>query len=280
MASDRFIKGIWRGAFPAEMSLDQCFREAKAAGFGAIELQMTGELAPGATPQELKRVGEQAKSAEIEVASLWVSPLAQNPLNSEDPQVRARGVDALKKAVEFAGYLNCSALLVVPGSVGVRGGQMIGYETTWRRLTDELAKALPTAERGKVVLAVENVSNRFLLSPLEMRAFVDQFRSPWLRAYFDIGNVMYTGYPQDWILTLGSRIVRVHAKDRKSTARAEMERPSALLEGDVDWKAVMEALVKVGYRGFISLEIGPKPGDPDHVRKLSAAFDRILEMAV
>lgn len=278
MAS-RFVKGIWRGAFAPAWTLEECFRAAKAAGFGAIEVEMKEELAPETGVDEVKRIGEQAAAAGIEIASLWVTPLGRNPLNSEDPQVRASGVAAIEKAVEFAGHLRCGALLVVPGSVGVRGGRMIGYEATWERFSEELRKAIPSAESGKVVLGIENVSNRFLLSPLEMRAFVDQFRSPWLRAYFDIGNVMFTGYPQDWILTLGPRIVRVHAKDRKSTARAEVERPSGLLEGDVDWKAVMGALVKVGYRGFLSLEVGAKPDEPEHVRKLSAALDRILEMS-
>jgi hexulose-6-phosphate isomerase len=141
-----------------------------------------------------------------------------------------------------------------------------------------LKKAVPFAEKGKVLLTMENVSNRFLVSPLEMRTFVDQFQSPWVQAHFDIGNVMYFGYPQDWILTLGPRIRRVHAKDRKVTPQAEQARPSGLLEGDVDWKAVMAALVKVNYRGFISPEIGHDSSDAGQLTKVSAALDRILAM--
>jgi hexulose-6-phosphate isomerase len=274
----RFTKGICRVIFPSAMPLEECFRASKNAGFDAIEVQMAGELAPAAAADQVKRVSESAAKAGISVAALWVSPLGQNPLNSSEPDVRARGVEALKKALEFAGYLNCGALLVVPGRVGPLKGELIGYETSWQRFTTELKKAVPFAERAKVVIAIENVSNRFLLSPLEKRAFVDQFESPWVRSFFDIGNVMYTGYPQDWIETLGSRIVRVHAKDRKATPKAELERPSGLLEGDVDWKAVMTALVKVGYRGPISPEIGPKPEDPDHLAKVSRVLDKILAM--
>jgi hexulose-6-phosphate isomerase len=112
-----------------------------------------------------------------------------------------------------------------------------------------------------------------------MRAFVDQFKSPWLQAHFDTGNVMYFGYPQDWILTLGPRINRVHVKDRKVTPSAERQAPSGLLEGDVDWKAVMSALVEVGYRGFMCPEIGHDRNDPDQLRKVSSALDKILAMA-
>ena len=74
---------------------------------------------------------------------------------------------------------------------------------------------MPGGERAKVLLNPENLWNKFLLSPLEMRSFVDLFHSPWVGAHFDTGNVMQYGYPEDWILTLGPRIKRVHIKDFK-----------------------------------------------------------------
>jgi L-ribulose-5-phosphate 3-epimerase len=274
-----FVKGICRGIFPKSMPLEECFRQAKNAGFDAIECPMLNELAPSVAADQVKRLSDNAKKARVAIGALWISELGSNPLNSPDPEVRARGVEAIRKAVTFAGYLDCGFLLMVPGAVGYGTRFICPYETTWQRIGVELRKAIPSAEQAKVVLAVENVSNRFLVSPLEMRTFVDQFRSPSLQSFFDIGNVMYFGYPQDWILTLGSRIKRVHAKDRKSSPRAEQERPSALLEGDVDWKAVMAALVQVGYRGTISPEIGHDPNDPDQLRKVSAALDKILSMA-
>lgn len=275
----RFVKGICRGIFPRSMPLDECFFQTRNAGFDAIELPMTEELAPNATPDQVKAIGEKARKAGIGIGALWASELEASPLNSPDADVRTRGVEAIRKAVEFAGYLNCGALLLVPCRVGSGPKLFVGYETTWERTSAELKKAIPFAEKAKVLLAIENVSNRFLVSPLEMRAFVDQFRSPWVQAFFDIGNVMYFGYPQDWILTLASRVKRVHAKDRKSSSAAEQGRPSALMEGDVDWKAVMAALVQVGYRGTISPEIGHAPNDPDQLRKVSAALDKILSLA-
>jgi hexulose-6-phosphate isomerase len=275
----RFVKGICAGIFPSKMPYAERCRLAKAAGFDAIELPLAGELKLTSSPDELKRLGEAAKKAGVQVASLWVSPLAETPLNSPDPEVRRQGVEAIRKAVEFAGYLDCGALLVVPGRVGAGPRFEIGYETSWNRFSAELKKAIPFAEKAKVLLTLENVSNRFLVSPLEMRAFIDQFRSPWLQAHFDTGNVMYFGYPQDWILTLGPRIQRVHIKDRKVTPQAEQARPSALLEGDVDWKAVMAALREVNYRGFVCPEIGHDPKDPEQLKKVSAALDKILAMA-
>jgi hexulose-6-phosphate isomerase len=140
-------------------------------------------------------------------------------------------------------------------------------------------KLVPFAAQAKVALAIENVWNKFLVSPLEMRNFVDQFKSPWVRSFFDVGNVMQFGYPEDWILTLGRRVSRVHLKDYKLSTRAEQGRFVDLMEGDVNWKAVMAALVKVDYRGWLSPEIGHDPKDPDQLKKLSAAVDRILALA-
>jgi hexulose-6-phosphate isomerase len=274
----RYVKGICAGIFPSKMPYAERCRQAKAAGFDAIELPLSGELTLATTAEEVKRLGEAARKAGVQIASLWVSPLAATPLNSPDADVRRRGVEAIRIALEFAGYLDCGALLVVPGRVGSGARFEIGYETTWNRFSAELRKAVPMAEKARVLLTLENVSNRFLVSPLEMRAFVDQFQSPWLQAHFDTGNVMYFGYPQDWILTLGPRIKRVHAKDRKVTPQAEQRRPSGLLEGDVDWKAVMSALREVNYRGFICPEIGHDPSDPAQLSKVSAALDRILAM--
>lgn len=265
--------------FPRNMPYTECFRTARNAGFEGIELTMAGEVGMASTPDQVKQLGDAARKAGVAIASLWVSPLGSSPLNSPDAEVRSRGLAAIRKALEFASYLNCQALLVVPGRVGAGAKFEVGYETTWERFTAELKKVIADAERARVLLTIENVSNRFLVSPLEMRAFVDQFRSPWLQAHFDTGNVMYFGYPQDWILTLGPRIKRVHIKDRKVSPGAEQGRPSGLLEGDVDWKAVMAALVKVGYSGFLSPEIGHDPGDPGQLKKVSAALDKILEMA-
>ena len=275
----QFRKSIAAVIFPREMPMEEQFRQAKDAGFEGIELRMGDHVKIDSTEDQLRRWGDAARKAGITIVSLWVSePLTSNPLNSADPAVRARGVAALEKSTEFATWLGCGAMLIVPCRLGDGGKLKVGYQDTWDRVTEEFKKVVPRAAKAQVIMTPENVWNKFLLSPLEMRAFVDQFHSPWLQTHFDIGNVMQFGYPEDWILTLGSRIKRIHVKDYKLSTKFEQGRFVDLLEGDVDWKGVMGALVKVGYRGFMSPEIGHKD-DPDQLRKVSAALDKILAMA-
>jgi hexulose-6-phosphate isomerase len=277
--SSQFRKSIASVIFPRDMPLEEQFRRAREAGFEGIELRMGDQVKIDSSKEQLQRWRDSARSTGIAVVSIWVSePLSRNPLNSPDAAVRAGGVAALEKCIDLATWIGCGALLIVPCRLGDGPRLRVGYQDTWDRVTPEFKKVIPRAEQSKVLLTPENVWNKFLVSPLEMRAFVDQFHSPWFQTHFDIGNVMQFGYPEDWILTLGPRIKRIHVKDYKLSTRAEQGRFVDLLEGDVDWKSVMAALVKVGYRGFMSPEIG-RNNDPDQLRKVSAALDRILAMA-
>jgi len=276
----RFTKGICSIIFPKEMSRPECFAQAKSAGFDAVEVAVGTDFALDISRDDARRLADAAEKAGIRIATLWVSePLHQNPLNAADPAVRARGVDAIRRAIAIATDLNCGAVLLYAVRLGNGPRLEYGSQETWDRYTSELSKVIPEAERAKVFLNPENVSNKFLLSPLEMRSFVDQFHSPWIGTHFDTGNVMPYGYPEDWILTLGPRIKRIHFKDYKLASRSEPGRSVDLLEGDVNWKAVMAALVKVGYNGFISPEISRNPSQPDQLKQVSAALDKILAMA-
>lgn len=279
-AAPQFLKGICGGIFPPQMPLAEQFRQAGKAGFEGIEIRLGGELDVTTPRDAAERIREQARKAGVAIVSLWVSSaLAKTPLNHPDPSVRARGVETVRRAIDVARWVNCGAVLIVPGRLGDGPRFLYGYEETWERVTNELKKVVPYAEAARVLLTPENVWNKFLVSPLEMRRFIDQFQSPWLQAHFDVGNVMQFGYPQDWILTLANRIKRVHVKDYKLSSRAEQGRFVDLLEGDVDWKGVMAALKQVGYRGFIDPEIGARPDDPNHLMKVSKALDQILALA-
>lgn len=276
----RFVKGICSIIFPREMPRPECFRAAKSAGFDAIEIAIGPDLALDAGFDEVARLADAAEKAGIQIATLWVSePLHESPLNHPDAAVRARGVEAIRKALAIARNLRCGALLLYAVRLGNGAKLEVGSQETWDRYTAELTKVIPDAERAKVYLNPENVWNKFLLSPLEMRAFVDQFHSPWVGTHFDAGNVMQYGYPEDWILTLGQRIKRIHFKDFKLAGRGQAAQFADLLEGDVNWRAVMQALVKVNYRGFISPEIGRNPAKPDQLKEVSKALDQILAMA-
>lgn len=276
----RFVKGICSVIFPAGMPKPECFKQAKAAGFDAIELAIGRDVPLDISADDAARMRDATEKAGIRIATLWVSePLHANPLNADDPAVRARGVRAVRTAVGIASNLNCGALLLYAVRLGSGPKFEYGSQETWDRFTACMRELVPDAERARVLLNPENVWNKFLLSPLEMRAFVDQFHSPWVQTHFDTGNVMQYGYPEDWILTLGPRIKRIHFKDYKLSSRGEQGHFADLLRGDVNWKAIMAALVKVGYHGFISPEIGYDAARPDQLKTVSAALDKILAMA-
>lgn len=276
----RFRKSICSIVFPSGMPAAERFRQTRDAGFEGIEIRMGEEVKLSFTPDEVKRVGDDARRAGVAISALWASEgLPGHPLNDPSPEVRAKGVADIVKTIEAAALLGCGAILVVPGRLGSGSRFVTGYEETWKLFTAELKKTLPAAARAKVVVGPENVWNKFLVSPLEMRSFVDQFSSPWLQAFFDIGNVMQFGYPQDWILTLGRRLRNIHLKDYKLSTRAEQGRFVNLMEGDVDWKENMAALVRVGYQGFIGPEYSPDAADSGQLRKLSEVTDRILALA-
>jgi hexulose-6-phosphate isomerase len=276
----RFTKGICSIIFPREMPRPECFAQAKSAGFDAIELSVGTDIPLDISHDDARRMSDAAEKAGIRIATLWVSePLHQNPVNASDPAVRTRGVEAIRRAISIAADLNCGALLLYAVRLGNGAKLEVGSQETWDRYTAELSKLVPDAERAKVFLNPENVWNKFLLSPLEMRSFVDQFHNPWVGTHFDVGNVMQYGYPEDWIATLGQRIKRVHFKDFKLASGAQPARFANLLEGDVNWQAVMAAFVKIGYSGFISPEIDRDPRQPDQLKAVSAALDKILSMA-
>ncbi len=278
--SPRFVKSICSVIFPDRMPAAECFPKAKAAGFDAMEIAIGRDVPLEISRDDARRMRDAAEKAGIRIATLWVSePLHANPLNSADPAVRARGVEAIRKSIAVAADLNCGALLLYAVRLGNGPKLEYGSQETWDRYSAELGKVIPEAERAKVLLNPENVWNKFLLSPLEMRAFVDQFHSPWVQTHFDTGNVMQYGYPEDWILTLGQRIKRIHFKDYKLSTRGEQGHFANLLEGDVNWKGVMNALVKVDYHGFISPEIGYEANQPDQLKSVSAALDKILSLA-
>jgi L-ribulose-5-phosphate 3-epimerase len=276
----RFTKGICSIIFPKEMPRAECFAQTKSAGFDAIEVAVGTDFSLDIRRDDARRLADAAQKAGIRIATLWVSePLHENPLNAADPAVRTRGVEAIRRAITIATDLNCGAVLLYAVRLGIGPKLEYGSQETWDRYTAELKKVIPDAERAKVFLNPENVSNKFLLSPLEMRSFVDQFHNSWVGTHFDSGNVMPYGYPEDWILTLGQRIKRVHFKDYKLSSRTEPGRTVDLLQGDVNWKAVMAALNKIGYNGVISPEISRNASQPDQLKQVSAALDRILALA-
>jgi len=190
------------------------------------------------------------------------------PLSSSDPQVVATSMKGMETSLHNAKLWGADTVLLVPAVVNPE----TSYKEAWTRSQAQIRKLIPLAEQLKVVIAVEEVWNKFLLSPLEFARYVDEFNSPWVKAYFDVGNVVFYGYPQDWIHTLGNRIAKLHIKDFRYKNR--MTEFVALREGDIDWKAIHRALGEIGYHGTATVELSG--GDKSYLQEVSKRFDLIL----
>ena len=245
----------------SKMSLKDCMQLAKKAGFEAIELTVAeeGELSLNSTRRDVEKIVQAAEEVGIELSSLATGLFWDYSLNSSNDKVKDKAKGIVKKMLELASYLGIDTILVVPGAVDVffkPAGEIVPYDVAYQRSLESLRECLDTAEKYKVNVGIENVWNKFLLSPLEMRDFIDKLGSDYLGAYFDVGNILLTGYPEHWIRILGKRIKKVHIKDFKRVI-GNVNGFCDLLEGDVDWAEVMKALREVGYNDYITAEILP-----------------------
>lgn len=245
----------------SKMSLKDCMEQAKEAGFEAIELTVAeeGELSLNSTRRDVEKIVETAEEVGIELSSLATGLFWDYSLSSSNDKVKDKAKGIVKKMLELASYLGIDTILVVPGAVDVffkPEAEVVPYDVAYKRSLESLRECLDTAEKCKVNVGIENVWNKFLLSPLEMRDFIDKLGSDYLGAYFDVGNILLTGYPEHWIRILGKRIKRVHIKDFKRVV-GNVNGFCDLLEGDVNWAEVMKALREIGYNDYITAEILP-----------------------
>ena len=257
-------KGACIGVLPEEMTVLQKFEAAKRAGFDGVEPNTLNSA------DEVKQYKEATEKTGVKITSIMNSDHWKYPLSDNDPEVVKKCIDGLKTSMHNAHDLGAEAVLLVPGVVAAD----VRYADVYRRSQDQIRKLLPLAKELKVIIAIENVGNRFLLSPLEMARYVDEFKSPWIRSYFDIGNVVSTGYPQDWIRTLGKRLCRVHIKRFEPGADHPKFDPKDRRTQGIDWPDVRKALNEVGYSGWITAEV--KSGDENYVKEVSARMDRIF----
>ncbi|MBC7367121.1 MAG: sugar phosphate isomerase/epimerase [Undibacterium sp.] len=214
----------------------------------------------------------------IAIPSVVISTHWAKPLSDPNPTARQVGLDGLLQGLRDAKAYGASSVLLVPAVVN----KDVSYADAYTRSVAEIAKAVPLAESLGVVIAIENVWNRFLLSPLEAVSYVDSFKSPMVRWHFDAGNVANTGWPEHWVHTLGSRIVKVHVKEFSRKIRDE-KGPAAgfkvdLFEGDSDWPRVMAALDEVGYSGWMIAEQyrPPEFDDAAWLIHLSKKMDQVI----
>jgi L-ribulose-5-phosphate 3-epimerase len=267
------------GGLDGTRPIAEALQEAKEIGFDSIELAISssGVLTPETTQQECKEITALAGKMGIEISSLASGESWASSPTASDPQTRRKIVAFTQKSLQIAGWLGLDAYLYVPGAVDVffnPGGEVIPYDICYTRAQEAIRALIPVAESCGVDVCIENVWNKFLLSPLEMRDLIDGFGSKRVGSYFDVGNVLATGYPDQWIRILGPRIKRVHVKDYKVSVGSAAGFCD-LLEGDVNFDAVKKALADIDYDGFVTAEVLPfVPGGP---QKTALALKKIFK---
>lgn len=259
-------KAIMWGTVGIQGSVLEKMKAVKEAGFEGVE--MNSHMDQDEVVRARDEVG-------LVIPSVCGAKHWDKPLSHPDPKVRAEGLEALKQTLRDAKRYGASSVLLVPAVVN----KEISYTEAYTRSQAEIRKAIPLAEELGVKIAIENVWNHFLLSPLEAVRYVDEFNSPAVGWHFDVGNVITYGWPEQWIRTLGKRIQKFHIKEY-SRKRSEEEGlwkgfEVPLLEGDDDWPTVMKTIDEIGYTGWVMTEQGGG-NTPEGLRDLAQRLAKIL----
>lgn len=261
-------KAVKIGMVRVEGSLLKKFQILKELGYDGVELDSPNDW-------QLDTVLNARDEAGLRIHGVVDSRHWQDTLSDPDPDVRSRGVEALKTALRDAKDYGADSVLLVPAKVTA---QAI-YDQAWERSQAEITKALPLAEELGIQILLENVWNDFLTSPQETARYIDELQSDLVGAYFDVGNAVRYSPPASWIPVLGKRIKKLDVKeyslDRARQGGVYDGFKAPLLEGDCDWPAVMHELNQVGFAGWATAEISPQ-GDREWLADLASRMDRAL----
>ncbi len=255
-------KAVCIGVLPRELSLVDKFKLAKKTGFDGVEPNTINQ------PEEVAQYKEAAQAAGIRIHSIMNSDHWTYPLSDNDPAVVRKCMEGIRTSLRNAKALGADTVLLVPAVVTSE----VRYVDAYQRSQQRIRELLPLAEELQVKIAVENVGNRFLLSPLEFARYIDEFNSPYLQGYFDIGNLGRNGFPQDWIRTIGKRLAKVHIKAMEPGSKSVKFDPKDRRSEGIDWIEVRRALSDIGYQGWISAEV--RSGDENYLRELSQRLDK------
>lgn len=258
-------KGIMWDCLKVGKTIAERFEAAKVAGFDGIELM---------SHLDRSEVLKARDKTGLAIPSVCNALHWKLLLSDPDPKVREQGVAAVKVSLEDAKAYGADTVLLVPGRVG----ETVDYDDCWKRSTEEIKKLVQLAEQLNVKIGIENVWNNFLLSPMEAAYYMDQFQSQMVGSYFDCGNILVYGWPEQWIKILGSRIAKVHIKEFSRKIADKQGKWAGfgvkLLEGDVNWPAVMKALDDINYNGWTTIEMSG--GDtPEGLKELC---DRLIKI--
>jgi len=258
-------KGVYVSMLPRELGYLDKFKLALDVGFEGVEI---GTITDPAVAAGIKEASDKTG---LRILGVMNADHWRFPLSSADPEVINKSVAGMETSLRNAKLWNAGAVLLVPGVVSAD----TSYKDAWTRSQKVIReRILPLAQELKVVIGMENVWNKFLLSPLEMAKYVDEFASPWVKAYLDMGNMLFYGFPQDWTRALGPRIARVHVKDFKLDRGKGQFSWVNLGDGDADWPAIRAALADVKYSGWVTTEISG--GDAAYLKDVVARLDRIF----
>ncbi len=274
-------KGISIWAFDTP-DLKANMKEAKELGFDGIELALdeTGEVSLETTEAEARAIAAYAKEIGLELYSLATGLYWSYSLSSDDEAERVKAMEIAKSQIRLASWLGCETILLVAGAVKVnfiQGMKPVDYVTAYDRILAAVKELAGVAEKYNVKIALENVGNMLLMSPVEMRDFVDKIASPYVCCYFDVGNALWCGLPEHWIHGLGKRIDKIHFKDY-FMVNDVYEVECDLLRGSVDYPTVMQALRDIGYDGWVTAEVFPyRMGNEVMLKHTAIAMDYIVE---
>jgi hexulose-6-phosphate isomerase len=256
-------KKPWKKAFMlgglSEGSPLPVFQLLKEAGFEGVELISPNKL-------DLREVRSARDDTGLVIHGVSGARHWRDTLSDPDPAVVARGLEAIRQEFVDCQAYGGTTVLVVPAVVNKK----VAYREAYDRSQRNIRKLIPDAEKHGVKIAIEEVWNKFLLSPVEFARYIDEFESPWVGAYFDVGNIVEYGYPDQWIRELGRRILKIHIKEYAKPKRFDYR----LGEGEIDWNAVRAALLDVGYEGWITAEVGL--GNLETMKDVVRRMDKLL----
>lgn len=274
-------KGINIWSFP-QASIKDNLSLAKKAGFEGVELALngSGELSMESTEKEVLDIKNYATDLGLSLYSLSCGLCWDYRLSDDDKANREKAKDMIKKQIDTAYLLGADTVLVIPGVVNVEFSmpeKKVAYDVVYGRALEGLNQLKGYAEQAKVNIGLENVWNKFLLSPMEMRDFIDKIGSDYVGSYLDVGNTLYCSYPEDWVRILGKRIKKVHFKDYRVQAGG-LHGFVDLLAGDVNYPEVVNALEEIGYNDWVSAEMIPnyKHYTETIIYNTSNSMDKIL----
>ncbi|MEA4887888.1 MAG: sugar phosphate isomerase/epimerase family protein [Clostridiaceae bacterium] len=275
-------KSINAWSIPASVSFEDMFAQIAAAGFEAIELNIdqagssAHSLDMAIGQPQLGRIKELSQKYHLPVCSISTSLYGPNTLGSANPEGRQNGQAVLRKQLICAQALGADSILVVPGGISDDVSMRQAYENSMAALSEMRDEI----NRSGIKVGLENVWNSFFLSPFDMRDFIDRLDSPYIGAYFDVGNVAVFSHSEHWIEILGQRIVKIHVKDFQRAPSWFSGHFVNLLEGSVDWPKVARALKNAGYQDVLTAELAPIPQNPELLYHMTAeALTYIINQA-